>query len=164
MPRPPAASWALAIGGLACLAGGCGGEGPPPAVCTEGPGSVLRALARAPAPVRFPDGTRLSACVRRARSEGDLQSVGVVITQVADRLQDLATGRAAARGGPGGRPAAALELGYLIGAVESGARTTNGVAAELARRVEQDGAGLAGGGTSVISALRQGRAAGQASG
>jgi len=147
------------MGGLACLAGGCGGGPPPPASCTDGPDAVLRVLARAPGPVRLPDGTRLSACVRRARSEGELQGVGVVITQVADRLQDRAAGALAA-----GRPVAALELGYLIGAVESGARTTNGVASELVRRVEQDGGALTGAGAAAIAALHGGVADGQATG
>jgi hypothetical protein len=36
-----------------------------------------------------------------------------------------------------GNDTAALELGYLIGAVRKGARTTNGIHAEIVRRLEQ---------------------------
>jgi hypothetical protein len=92
--------------------------------------------------------------VDRARSDGDLQSVGAVLTQAADQLL-----RRAVRA-----PGAALELGYLIGAIERGGQRTNGISAELVRRVEQDGGALERGRAVTISALRQGLAAGRASG
>jgi hypothetical protein len=92
--------------------------------------------------------------VERARSDGDLQSVGAVLAQAADQLLHRAA-RA---------PSAALELGYLIGAVERGGRRTNGVSAELVRRVEQDGGALDRARAATTTALRQGLAAGRASG
>jgi hypothetical protein len=59
---------------------------------------------------------------------------------------------------------AALELGYLIGAVERGGQHTGGVAAELVRRVEQDARALDAAPLAAVDALRAGLAAGRASG
>jgi hypothetical protein len=114
----------------ALLLAGCGSsEGPTPLACIEvDPTPVVRALERAPAAVTLADGTPLSRCVRlAARSDGDLQQLGERLMRVADELRP----RAAAD------PVAALRLGYLVGAVRRGAAQTPGVAANLARRLEQ---------------------------
>jgi len=76
-------------------------------LCTQGEEPIVRALERAPQTVALTDGTPLSQCVARARDSGDLQSFGVLVVRVADRLADRA--RRDRR--------AALRLGYLIGAV-----------------------------------------------
>jgi predicted small lipoprotein YifL len=118
---------ATALCALALLAG-CGSSGPPPlpAACRQPADEIARALTRAPAPVRLSDGTPLSRCVSRARAESDLPAVGVSLTEVADGLRARA----------GSDLAAALRLGYLVGAVRRGAADTPGVAAQLARRLE----------------------------
>jgi len=54
--------------------------------CMSGAGAIERALARAPAPVTLPSGTRLSQCVSNARSDADLQTAGAVLTRAADHL------------------------------------------------------------------------------
>ena len=118
----PAATAALVFAALAA----CGADEPqPPRGCTE-PADIARALQAAPRAVSLPGGSRISACVHRARSDGDLQRVGSVLTQVADAL----AARATAEG-------AALQLGYLIGAARRGARDTAGIHVELVRRLEQ---------------------------
>jgi hypothetical protein len=113
----------------ALLLAGCGssGPGPLPAACLGEPAAIARALERAPAAATLADGTQLSRCVRLVRDDGELQELGVSLMQVADGLR----ARAAAD------PVAALRLGYLVGAVRRGAAATPGVAAQLARRVEQ---------------------------
>jgi hypothetical protein len=109
-------------------AAGCRTEEPKlPASCRDQPERVAAALRVAPAPVRLPDGTRLSTCLRRARSDAELQDVGTTFTEVADVL--------AAR--VARSDAAALQLGYLIAAARRGAQRTNGVGLELQRRLEQ---------------------------
>jgi hypothetical protein len=112
----------------AALLAGCGASKPPalPAACLQPAAEIARALASAPAAVRLHDGTPLSRCVSRARAEADLPAVGVSLTEVADGLSERA----------GTDPAAALELGYLVGAVRRGAADTPGIAAQLARRLE----------------------------
>ncbi len=112
--------------GLVLTGCGSGGDsaGRLPAACSEGPDSILRALTRAPAAVRLGDGTRLSECVERAFSNGEVQELGFALTPAADRL--------AARRTTG----AALQLGYLVGAVRRGASQTNGIHSELVRRME----------------------------
>src|SRR5687768_15191928 len=86
-------------------AAGCGDDAPKLSLlCLEGEATIRRALATAPGPVRLADGTPLSRCVSAARDDADLQSFGVIATRVADRLADQGGG------------AAALQLGYLIGA------------------------------------------------
>ena len=115
-----------AIGLLALTACGSSDPEPLPQACLAEPAAIVRALEQAPAPVTLADATRLSRCVSLAR-EGELESLGVSLTQVADDLRSRA----------GEDPAEALRLGYLVGAVRRGAALTPGLAAQLARRVEQ---------------------------
>jgi hypothetical protein len=108
---------------------GCGSSKPAamPHACLGQPASVVRALERAPGKVTLADGTPLSRCVSAARAGGDLETLGVTLTEVADGLATTAATD----------PVAALRLGYLVGAVRRGAAKTTGVAAQLTRRVEQ---------------------------
>ncbi len=137
------------------LAGCSDGRDPLPAACTGEPAELLTALRQAPGQVVLADGTALSDCVQRARGEGDLQALGIVYLRVADTL----------RGPARSDPAAALRLGYLAGAVAAGAaRTEGGLAAQLARRVEQSSALEPGSSAAAEAALRRGREAGEARG
>jgi hypothetical protein len=117
---------AVAIGAvLAVFAAGCAEDAEPlPPLCGNGPEQVLAALERAPEPVALADGTRLSDCVAHARSDADLQLVGLTLTPAADELAGAKT------------EAAAERLGYLVGAMRRGAAAGNGVQVELVRRVE----------------------------
>jgi hypothetical protein len=135
---------------LAALLAGCGGALPslPPA-CSDGPRFVLRALRAAPGAVRLADGTRLSECVTRAYRDADVQQLGFTLTPVADQLARAA------------RPADALALGYLLGAVERGASQTNGVHVELVRRLRGT---VAFTDPVLIAAVRRGERAGRARG
>ncbi len=118
---------ALGLAAAALLALGCGEDRRPlPTLCTVGERPITRALQRAPGPVVLADGTRLSQCMANARDAGDLQNFGVVVTRIADGLADRA------RNDPG----AALRLGYLIGAAERGAAHSEGIHAELVRRLQ----------------------------
>ncbi len=141
---------------LAALAG-CGstsvGGGPVPPSCLTGARDVERALSAAPRPVALSDGTPLSRCVARATGDADLQNVGAVLTQAADDLALQARRE----------PAMAVRLGYLIGAVRRGAAHTQGISAELVRRVEQSANfGIAP--AAINDALHQGLVAGQREG
>ena len=154
MPRRAPALAALAAVALTALGAGCGEDDRPlPAACAEGPRPIARALEKAPAPVRLTDGTRLSTCVERAKSDADIQTVGSVFTRTADGLSaQLARS-----------DAAALRLGYLIAAVRKGARHTNGIHLEMVRRVEQT-VGLDGAPPPRRAAFAKGLAAGERSG
>jgi hypothetical protein len=144
----------LALVALALGAAGCNTQEPKlPASCRHQPERVAAALRLAPAPVRLPDGTRLSTCVRRARSDAELQDVGITFTHVADTLATRV-----ARS-----DSAALELGYLIAAARLGAQRTNGVGLELQRRLEQT-VGLDGPPAARRAAFQRGDAAGRHSG
>ena len=149
------AALACAAGSVATLGGaGCGNASHvvPPS-CIAAAQDIERALAAAPGHVALSDGTPLSQCVAQATSDGDLQNVGSVFSQVAD---DLAT-RA-----PHDH-AAALRLGYLIGAARRGAAHNQGVSAELVRRVEQS-ANVPVSIPAVSAALHAGLVAGQRGG
>jgi hypothetical protein len=133
---------------LACTLGGCGGRTPPAQACIQAqPADVLQALRRAPGQVALTDGTRLSQCVRRTVDDSRLQTLGATLTRAADELARRM--RAS--------DAAALQLGFLIGAVDRGADQAAGLQGELANRI----AGAAGpdGGPRRALLLR-GRAAG----
>jgi len=141
----------MAIAALAAPAAGCReSTRPPPAACTARPETIAAALGGAPARVRLAGGVALSECVSRARADADLQSVGSVLTGVADGLRTRALAHADA----------ALRLGYLVGAVERGGSHTNGIHAELIRRVEQDAA-LPGARAAAVAAFGRGRQAGR---
>jgi hypothetical protein len=141
--------WALLLLGLSVTA--CGGERALPAVCSRGPDAVRVALRSAPGTVRI-EGTRLSTCVARASDPGELEAVGGSLVGAAAELAR------SARRTPGGT--AELQLGYLVGAARRGAGRERGERSELLRRLEQEGAGLAG----DRGAYRRGLRAGERSG
>jgi hypothetical protein len=135
---------------------GCGGQQNPLAAgCTDEPETLVRALARAPGAVVLSDGSRLSDCVRNARTDGELQNVGIAMSRAADRLFDRAEG---------GDARSAVALGYLTGAARRGGDRTNGVGIELVRRVELRAGSLARGDAVIAASVQRGLRAGQAGG
>jgi hypothetical protein len=118
---------ALIVATLALGACSREGRGAPSPECLAGAPPVAEALRSAPGEVRLADGTPISDCVRRAESESDLQTVGLVLTRVAEDLEDAARST----------PRAALELGYLIGAARRGAPEDSSLQAELVYRLER---------------------------
>jgi hypothetical protein len=122
----------LAVVPAACIAvvlAGCGrdrSESLPP-ICMEGPGAVLKALAKAPGNVAM-HGTPISRCFNRDANGDDIEIVGTNLLAAAQQLADRARA---------GDARAALRLGYLIGAARKGARR-NGLGAEIVRRLETE--------------------------
>lgn len=119
----------------AALLAGCGNEDvATPVECLEGPATIRSALARAPGDVRLEGRVRISDCFQHAAGPADVQNLGAIFIastqQVAER----------ARRAPHSH--AAVELGYLVGAVRRGARTDTGVHYESERRVEQELVGV----------------------
>jgi hypothetical protein len=125
------------VAGFALLMAGCGrgGTADLPAACgfPDGASTVQSALAHAPAAVTI-DGTPLSKCLGRDADAADVQSVGAAYVGAASGL--------AARVRANPRGAAAVQLGYLVGAVRRGASKTAGIHYELERRVEQELSGV----------------------
>ena len=151
-PRPCAALGLV----VALVVAGCGGEKPPLAAgCTDDATTLLRALETAPGEVVLSDGARLSECVRNARTDGELQNVGVSMSAAADRL--LVRAQA-------GDEQAALGLGYLAGAARRGGDRSNGVGVELVRRIELRAGALTREGPATAQAVQRGLRAGQANG
>jgi hypothetical protein len=112
---------------LALLAG-CGGpDDSTPVACLEGSPAYLRALRRAPDAVKLRGETPISACLAENQSGGDLATVGAALLRATTKLNSEA------RADPGGD--ASLRLGYLLGAVTGGAEDTEGIHAELLRRL-----------------------------
>jgi hypothetical protein len=100
------------------LAAGCGEDSNPvPAACLESAAAVREAATRG----ALRDGTLISACVERADAEGEVLDLGTDLVRAAERLASDESAR---------------ELGFLVGAVRRGAARTEGVGAEVARRVE----------------------------
>jgi hypothetical protein len=117
----------LALG--AALLAGCGGRDDPstPVACLEGAGVYLSALAAAPGEVKLSDETPIGDCLAENQQGGNLATVGEAMIDAATKLN------AEARENPDGP--AALRLGYLLGAAEHGAERTEGIHAELIRRL-----------------------------
>jgi hypothetical protein len=121
---------ALAAACVAALLGaaGCGTQGEStPVACLGGPSAYLTALTKAPAEVRLAGETPISECLAVNQKGGDLATVGGAMVEAATRLD------AKARAQPGG--AANLRLGYLVGAAQRGAERTEGIHADLLRRL-----------------------------
>jgi hypothetical protein len=151
----------IAIGLLAlAVLAGCGStDSSTPVACREGARVYLAALKAAPGAVELPGGTPISDCLVENQKAGDLASVGTAMVTAATRLNGEA--RARPDGGAGPR------LGYLIGAAERGASATNGIHADLLRRLtaaarySPDGRPLS---AAFLRAYREGFDAGEARG
>jgi hypothetical protein len=117
----------IAFLALAFLAG-CGStDSSTPVACLEGEGVYLKALDGVPGEVKLGGETLISECLAENQKAGDLATVGTALVGVATKLN------AEARADPGGD--ANVQLGYLLGAAERGASQTNGIHAELIRRL-----------------------------
>lgn len=144
----------LAAGLVVCALAACGEDLPPVSdLCLTGPAPIERALDAAPegGPVTLADGTTVSDCLERIVKDADLQRLGVVLTAAADHL--------VLRVEEKGDVVAARQLGRLVGATDRGARRTNGLSLELARRV-----GLVAGRLELPPVLAQALAAGREQG
>lgn len=143
------------LAGLA-LSGCTAGDDPPlPADCLQGEEALEEALAAAPDPVRLGDGTAISTCVEMASSAADQQNVGILVVGVAEGLEEQAAD---------GDEAAALRLGYLVGAVQRGAQRTSGIQLELAFRISRVAGALGDPSPEITGALTDGIAAGERTG
>jgi hypothetical protein len=109
------------------LAAGCGGsddEGETPQACGGTAAEYRAALASAPGDVALEDATPISDCLPAQQSSGDLAETGQILIATATDLN------ADARRNPTGP--AAVQLGFLVGAIERGA---DSIHADLVRRV-----------------------------
>lgn len=119
---------ALCVIALAAGAIGCGQQDDStPVACLEGSGAYLRALDAAPGEATLDGETPIDDCLAENQKGGELATVGTAMVEAATKLN------AEARAEPGGE--ANLELGYLLGAAEHGAEGTEGIHAELLRRL-----------------------------
>jgi hypothetical protein len=113
---------------VALAASGCGKpDDSTPVACREGAGAYLKALDSAPGAVKLNGDAPISDCLAENQQGGDLATVGAALVAAATRLN------AEARAEPGAD--ANLQLGYLLGAAERGAERTDGIHAELIRRL-----------------------------
>ena len=93
----------------------------------KGRAPTSRALADAPGEVELDGETPISDCLAENQQGGDLATVGEALVEAATKLN------AEARAEPGGD--ANLQLGYLLGAAQRGADSTEGIHADLIRRL-----------------------------
>jgi len=114
---------------LALLFAGCGDDdASTPVACLADAKAYLAALESAPGEVRLDGTTAISDCLIKNQSDGDLGSVGEQLVNVATQLN-----REALEDRDG---EAAVQLGYLIGAVQEGASQTGGIHEDLVIRLD----------------------------
>jgi hypothetical protein len=118
---------AALIAALALLAGCGSADDSTPTACLEGADASARALAAAPDEALLEGETLISECLTRNQSGGDLARVGEAMIETTTALN------AEAREDPGGE--AAVQLGYLLGAVQRGSEESEGIHADLVRRL-----------------------------
>jgi len=113
---------------LTALAAGCGQQDDStPVACLDGAGPYLAALDKAPGTVKLGGDAPISECLAENQQGGDLATVGEAMIEAATELNGEArTERSSA---------AALQLGYLVGAAQRGADGTEGIHADLLRRL-----------------------------
>ncbi|MCW2989179.1 MAG: hypothetical protein JWM24_2117 [Solirubrobacterales bacterium] len=110
------------------LAAGCGKQDDStPIACLEGSSAYVKALAGAPRAVKLDAETAISDCLAPNQKGGDLATVGTALVETATKLN------AEARAQPGND--ANLQLGYLLGAAQRGADRSEGIHADLLRRL-----------------------------
>jgi hypothetical protein len=118
----------VTVAALGLVGAGCGEPSDStPVACLEGGGTYVKALGDAPNVVKLRDEALISECLVENQQAGDLATVGTALVSATTRLN------AEARAEPGGD--ANLQLGYLLGAAERGAEHTDGIHAELTRRL-----------------------------
>ncbi len=127
--RPPAVTaLVVAVACLAAALGGCGKQADStPSACLQGQDIYLAALAKAPGAVKLAGETTISECLAENQQGGDLATVGEAMVETATELNGEA------RTVPSSP--AALQLGYLLGAAQRGADETEGIHADLIRRL-----------------------------
>jgi hypothetical protein len=125
---PAIAVVSLLLAAVSVLAG-CGSakDSSTPAACLDGSDAYMKALTVAPGEATLADETPISDCLAENQEGGDLATVGEAMVATATKLN------AEARAEPGG--AANVRLGYLLGAAERGAEQTEGIHADLVRRL-----------------------------
>src|SRR5262245_21851307 len=149
---------AMAAIGVSVLAAGCGSkeEETAPAACSASSDAYLRALQAAPGPVVLAGSTQISDCLVPSQEAGQQANVGQAMIVTATKLNNDA------RQNPGS--VAAVQLGYLVGAVRKGA---DPIHADLVRRMNASAQYSQTGGTlppGVEAAFSRGYAAGRKSG
>ena len=147
---------ALGVAALVALAG-CGAKKNDlaPSACLAGNQGYLRALERAPGEVRLAGTTPISDCLVPEQDAGQLANIGQEMIVAATKLN--------AEARRGSAPAA-LQLGYLIGAVAKGA---DSIHTDLVRRLNSAARFSETGGTLPAAferAFGRGYAAGRRSG
>jgi hypothetical protein len=119
---------AALLAALALSPLGCGHQSDStPVACLEGTPAYEKALRDAPREVRLQGNTAISDCLASNQQAGDLARVGEAMVETATALNSQA------REEDGGD--AAVQLGYLLGAAERGAASSEGIHADLVRRL-----------------------------
>jgi hypothetical protein len=125
---PKRRRWAarLAVAAVVLVGAGCGSsdEEGAPAACLATSDAYRQALQTAPGAVRLEGDVPISDCLTPSQGTGELENIGQEMIVTATKLNGEARRDA---GGP-----AAVELGYLIGAVSKGADSAH---SDLVRRL-----------------------------
>jgi hypothetical protein len=98
-----------------------------PVGCEAHSTAYVRELDGAPGEVRIND-VRISDCLAKDASTADVQRVGATLVETARQLAERRR---------------AEPLGYLVGAARRGSERTQGIHAEIVRRLEQEAGSLA---------------------
>lgn len=115
----------------ALLLAGCGKSeetGVAPIACLSGADAYLTALEGAPNRVKLSGGTEISQCIAPRQAGGEMATIG------SDLVAATTTLNAKALADPSGPWS--LRAGYLLGAVEKAAWSSNGIHTDLVRRLE----------------------------
>jgi hypothetical protein len=119
----------LVLAGALAVLAGCGSDDSPatPVACLGPASDYLYALRAAPDEVRLDGSTPISDCLVSEQEGGHLEQVGQAMVTAATTLNEEVRR---------GDDAAALQLGYLQGAVQEAASNTGGIHEDLTLRLD----------------------------
>lgn len=116
------------LAALCLIAAGCGSQDDStPVACLEGAAAYEKALEAAPGEVRLEGETPIADCLAPNQAAGELTQVGEALIETATKLNAEARAQ--------DDNAAAVQLGYLLGAAERGSEESEGIHTDLVRRL-----------------------------
>jgi len=160
-------AFALILPALALPFAGCGGKGmgPTPPACITAPQVWLTALSKAPGDVAIDQSTPISTCLPKDQASAQQEEVGRTAVEVATQLSRFIKAGEGAQKDYESSAEAALMAGYLVGALQRGAKETEGIHTTLVNRVEAAATnGLSGASQKLQGSYQEGHKAGLESG
>lgn len=167
MRKPLALALVITLTALAVTGCSDGRKIETPPACLGASSTWVTALSAAPDQVLLAKSTPISECIPQDQGAAQLEEVGKIAVETATQFSAFYKGGEGGSGQTGSESSvqAALMAGYLVGALEKGAESSEGIHAALVTRVKSAATnGLEAAGQQVQGAFQKGHEAGRETG